>query len=59
MWHAAHSAANTACVSLIRPLEYTRESRANPCHAIQTMASAGNPTLSQNFARFSPVGLLK
>jgi hypothetical protein len=58
-WHAVHCASNTACASLIRPLEYTRESRANPCHAIQTSAMAGNPALSQNFARFSDVGLLK
>jgi len=58
-WHAAQSASNTACTSLIRPLEYTRESRANPCQPIQASAIAGTPTLSQNFARFRAVGLLK
>jgi hypothetical protein len=58
-WHAAQSASSTACASLILPLEYTRESRANPCQPIQTSASADTPTLNQNFARFSAVGLLK
>jgi hypothetical protein len=47
------------CASLIRPLEYTRESREIPCQAIQPSASTGSPTLSQNFARFNLVGLLK
>jgi hypothetical protein len=58
-WHAAQSASNTACASLILPLEYTLESRENPCQPIQTSAIADSPTLSQNFARFSAVGLLK
>src|SRR5690348_10730511 len=58
-WHDAHCASNTACASLIRPLEYTRESRETPCHAIHTSASAGIPTLSHNLARFNAVGRLK
>ena len=39
------------------PAQYTRESRARPCHD-HTKAIAYTPTLNQNFARFSAVGLL-
>ena len=59
MWQAAHSFSRTACAWDIRPLEYTRWAPKRPRQPIQTTANKGSSRLSENFARFNGVGLLK